>query len=105
MGRDATGDWWDRAGGYDPDERLVVPFWLVLTAANLARAASKLSGDKRAGVEVTLASAARCGDPRNWPHEAYPARLSDDEYLARYWRDVGDELGRCLPDQFGTRGG
>lgn len=98
--------WWERPGGYDPDEPLVVPLWLVLPAANLARAARKLTRDSQAEdtrIQVTMASAAQAGAPRGWPHGAYPAPCGDEQQLAQYWQEVSDELSQCLPDPFAHR--
>lgn len=97
--------WWARPERCDPDEPLVMPFWLVLTASNLARAARKLTRDSPAEdtrIQVTLASAAR-GDPREWLPGAYPPSWGDGEQLGRYWQEIADELSRCLPDPFAHR--
>lgn len=92
--------WWARPGGYAADEPLVVPFWLVLTAAHLARA-RKLTRDSQAEdtrIQGRVASAAQAGAPRGWPHGAYPAPCGDGQQLAQYWQEVAGELPQRLPD-------
>jgi len=89
--------WEARLGNYDPDEPLVVPYWVVLAAAGLAGTLGRAL--TRRTVQLTevdtqlLGLGVSAADPL--PGRRAP---TDNPALAEFLGQLADALRRCLPE-------